>query len=109
MPHEPQKFVVTDPRSFDGNVYEVAQRAVAQLRALERLIELSLLPAEIMARNAELERQMTDGGEPDAPSWADSPQGRMFARIREQNQRVIKALDSLERAVSYDPRHPPVA
>lgn len=109
MTNDPQKFVVTDPRTFDGNAYEVGARGIAQLRALHRLVELSLGPAELMARNAYMERQMALGQEPDAAGWPDSPQGRIFTRLRRQTTDAIQALTSLERAVAFDPKHPPRA
>ena len=107
MTHQPKQFTVADPRTFDGNPYEAGARALAQLRGIVRLAELSLPATEIMARNAELERQMVDGGDPDASSWPTSAQGNKFKRIAEHLAGISQQLSVLERAASYDPRHPP--
>lgn len=87
---------------MDGTVYEVAGRAVAQLRSLEKLIELSLSGTEAMVRNAQMERDLEQTGT--TQSWENSPQGRVFARLRQNNSESIRALTALERAAAYDPR-----
>lgn len=109
MTHEPQRFVVTDPRTFDGNAFEVAQRAVDQVLALARLTELSLGPTVLMARNAELERQMALGDEPDAAAWEQSTQAKQFASAVAELQNAQRRLRVLRRAVAFDPKHPPRA
>jgi hypothetical protein len=104
-----QRFTVVDPRAMDGNPYEVGARGIAQLRGILRIAELSLPAVELMARNAELERQMVDGDEPDAISWPASPQGRKFERIKLDLARMSTELSVLERAAGYDPKNPPRA
>lgn len=109
MTHEPQKFVVADPRTFDGTPFEVAGRAVAQLRGLVKLVELSTPPAEAMARNAQMSRDIEAEMVGLGPPWEETPQGRIFAKLRKQTEETLHALEALERAASYDPKHPPRA
>jgi hypothetical protein len=92
---------------MDGNPYEVAGRGVAQLRGILRLAQLSMPAVELMARNAEMERQMALDQEPDVTDWDTSPVGRKFAYARTALSEVADALEIVERAVSFDPRHPP--
>jgi hypothetical protein len=107
MSQEAQKFVIADPRTFDGTPYEVAGRSVAQLRGLVKLIELSTPAAEAMVRNAQMSREIEENVAP--TPWERTPQGRVFMKLRTQTEETIKALDALERAASYDPKHPPRA
>lgn len=109
MTHQTFTLAVADPREFDGNPYEVAERAIRQLHGLARLIELSLPPTEKMARNAQMERDLALVGECDAAEWPQGPQARMLARIAEQNADHVRVLDQLARAAAYDPKNPPRA
>lgn len=109
MSTDPQKFVITDPRTFDGNPYEVAERAVEQVRALLHLVELSLAPTLLMARNAELERQIALGDEPDGAAWEQSAQAKNFNSVLTEIQNAQKRLALLRRVVAFDPKHPPRA
>lgn len=107
MLHDPKSFVVADPRDFDGNCFEVADRAVAQLQGLVQITEEALDPARLMARNAELERQCQRDEDLDATGWDDTAEGRRWARIR-VNLGVLKNdLLVLRRAAGFDPKHPP--
>lgn len=107
MTQEFKTFTIADPRDFDGNPFEVAERAVAQLEGLERLIAYALPSAELMARNAEMTRRMDLGGEPEGDRWVETPQGRQWAALKEEMKAVQKRLRVMKAAASYDPRHPP--
>jgi hypothetical protein len=109
MTHPTYTLAVSDPREFDGNPYEVAEQATRQLHGLARLMELSLPAVEKMARNAQMERDIALGGEPDAAGWPDSPQGRQFEMIRRQNADHVRVLNYLVQAAAYDPKNPPTA
>lgn len=99
-------FVVQDPREFDGDPYQVAERAIRQLRALLKVAEDLVEPTNLMLRNAELERQLALGNELTNPAaeWPESPQGRWLANVAEEIEAVQKRLASLERAAAYNPK-----
>lgn len=109
MTHQTHTLAVSDPREFDGDPYDVAERAIRQLQGLARLMELSLPATDKMARNAQMERDLALGLPPDAAGWADSPQARLLARIAEQNADHVRVLEQLAKAVAFDPKHPPRA
>jgi hypothetical protein len=100
-------FTVTDPRTFDANPYEVAERAVAQLEALVTILRRMLPPAELMARNAEMTRRMDLGGTPDGDRWVEEPQGRQWADLAEKLEALETRLRAMKTAAGYDPKHPP--
>lgn len=95
-----QSFVVTDPRTFDGDTFEVAERAVRQAHALAGVLRKAVEDAEIMARNAEMDRQP----EPDAKAWPASPQGRQFANVKAAMEREEKRLALLVQAAGFNPK-----
>jgi hypothetical protein len=101
------QFAVADPRDMDGTPFEVAARAVAQARALTAILIACVDGANKMALNAEMERQMVLGGEPDAVGWELSAQGRKFERIEDDLARIRKDLEVLGQAAAYDPKNPP--
>jgi hypothetical protein len=105
MPQEPKQFVVTDPRDFDGNPYEVAKRATEQATSLLEITQTSIADASVMARNAEMERQFMDGGEPDAGAWEASAAGRRWASLDQILWDVRNDLVFLGRAAGYDPKN----
>ncbi len=112
MTTHPTKHVVTviDPRDFDGDPYQVAERAVAQAKAVARILTDNLDAVNKMARNAELERLLA-AGEWDsdelrdkAHGWDESPQGRQFVAINDELSSIIQRLERLEKAVAYNPK-----
>ncbi len=109
MTHEPRAFVVTDPRTFDGNPYEVAGRACAQAKAVAAILAECVETALIMGRNAEMSRREQASGDPGAKEWEDSPPGRKFARAHADVKRIERDLAVLGTAMSFDPKHPPKA
>jgi hypothetical protein len=60
-----------------------------------------------MVRNAELQRQMSDGEAPDPKAWEDGPQAALLDALEADVQRVASKLDKLALAAGYDPKHPP--
>lgn len=95
-----QQFTVTDPRTFDGDPYQVAERAVRQCEALTTILMVALESAEMMARNAEMER-----GTP-ATEWDKTPQARQFVLTRMETEMTEKRLAALARSVGYNPKAP---
>jgi hypothetical protein len=97
-------FVITDPRTYDGNPYEVAERAVRQAEALAGILVETIELAALMARNAEMERDLVMTGECDAPGWPDSAQGRRYTALGTVVGEVEKALGGLAKAAAFDPK-----
>jgi hypothetical protein len=63
----------------------------------------------LMARNAELERQLAFGVEGEelreaAAAWPESPQGRRLAELMEALDGAENTLKYLEPAVGFDPK-----
>lgn len=107
MSHKLTTFVVTDPREFDGDPYEVAERATLQAESLLKLTIQAVEDAEVMARNADLEQQMDLGGEPDALSWATSAAGRRWKLVTDRLADAVPDLAVLRRFASFNPKRPP--
>src|SRR4051812_40886027 len=107
MEYEAKHFVVTDPRDFDANPYEVAEKAIGQLEGLMLLTKQAAPPAELMARNAEMTRRIDLGGEPEGDRWVETPQGRQWRALNDELDALLKRLGVMKAASGYDPRHPP--
>jgi len=101
-----QSFTVADPRTFDGDPYEVAERAVRQAEAVSRVLLQVLHGARIMARNAQLERELHETGECDAVAYDESAQGRAFAAIKADIEESQRRLGVLAKAAGYNPKTP---
>jgi hypothetical protein len=107
MSQRERHFTVADPRDFDANPFEVAERAVAQLEGLLTIID-DLVPAsELMCRNAEMTRRIDLGGPPDGDRWVTEPQGRQWQALKDEIAIMRKRLRTLKAASSFDPKHPP--
>lgn len=106
MPHPPKAVTIIDPRMFDGTPYEVVGRAIRQTAALIALTVETMHPLRRMVLNAELERQMALGAEPDPDN---SIQWRQLSEMTEQLVAMERKLEIIERAATYDPKHPPRA
>lgn len=109
MTHQPKQFTIADPRTFDGDPFEVAERATLQSAAVAGILRDSLDGTRIMVRNAELERQLLAGVDCDAPGFDTSPQGRKLARLLDEAEAAVKTLETLAKAAAYNPRNPPKA
>lgn len=99
-------FTVADPRTFDGNVFEVAERAVQQASSLAVLLSTAIADAEKMACNAQMTRDLEATNECDAAGFADSAQGRAFAAALSDAAGVQRRLDVLTQAAGYNPKAP---
>ena len=104
MTHNTQTFTLVDPRTFDGDPYEVAERACQQAEAIVRLASKAAEDAGVMARNAELSRQEDTGGAIDATAWEDSVHGRKFAGAHRDLKQVERSLGTLATAAGYNPK-----
>lgn len=95
---------MADPRTFDGDPYEVAARAVQQAEAVARILATVAEGAYVMVRNAELERQLDASGECDAVAWEESAQNRRWEDIREKLAVVEQGLSVLAKAAGFNPK-----
>lgn len=103
-----QQFSVVDPRTFDGDPFDVAGRACLQAEAVARVLADCIDATAIMARNAQLERNLLDTpSDARASEWEDDPQSRRFNALFAETKRIEQGLSALRRAASYNPRRPP--
>lgn len=61
---------------------------------------------EIQARNAFLQRNLENDGEPRAEDWDDSPEGKLIAGLQAALDKMRKRLNALHRSVTFDPSAP---
>lgn len=106
MPRPEKTVVVTDPRSYDGDPFAVADRAIAQCIGLNTLSKQAVEDAILMARNAEMERQCLAGIEPDAELWLNTVQGRRWHYLWQVLAEQGSTFKALQRAAAYDPKNP---
>ena len=99
-----QTFTVVDPRTFDGDPYEVAARACQKAEALTKLSAKAAEWASIMARNAELSRQDDGEGRMNVVAWEDSVQGRKFAGAHRDLKKVERDFQTLTAAAGFNPK-----
>lgn len=100
-------YTYTDPRNFPGDPFEVASAALAQAAAAAKLLQKALDDANVMARNAEMERQLYRGEEPDAFAWESSALGRKLAALGDETAAIQRGLVPIQRAAGFNPRNPP--
>lgn len=97
---------ITDPRMYDGDPYDVAEKSVAQIKGLLEMVDEVLPATRLMVCNAELERQLWNGEEADAIAWEESLVGRKWQGVADQLIALQNELNVLHRAAAYDPRKP---
>jgi hypothetical protein len=109
MTQQPRNITIIDPRTLDGDPYEVAEKAALQAQALVRLATQATKDAEAMARTAEMERNLvaTKGSDAKASEWDTSPQGKRFSQVDRTLMEQDRALGRLSKAVRYNPKKPP--
>lgn len=61
---------------------------------------------EIQARNAFLQRNLENDGDPRAGDWDDSPEGKLIASLHAALEKMRKRLNALHRSVTFDPNAP---
>jgi Ni,Fe-hydrogenase I large subunit len=109
MTADPQTYTVVDPRTFDGNPYEVAGRAMRQLASLVEQMQALAPATSLMVRNAYMERNLAEGKDAGAKEWPESAQGRMISTVTEELSILQRQLNALAKAGEFDPKHPPRA
>lgn len=106
MTQTEQRFVVADPRTFEGDPFEVAERSFAQSEAIAGILKKSIADARVMARNAEMTRQLDKTGETDAADFEDMVLAKQIDAMRAAVEKVEKSLKLLGKAASFDPKKP---
>lgn len=107
MPKNPKTFTVADPATFDGDPFEVAERAVKQAGAVAGILRDTLNEARNMLRNAEMERQIYANGKADAEAFDTGPQNGILDSLIRNTDGTIKGTELLAKAAAFNPRHPP--
>lgn len=101
-------FILADPRRMDGTPYQVAERAIRQVAAAARRLADAIEAADVMARNAELERTTALDPEADlkpvAMNWPTSAQGAKLRTAQRTLEDVSDVLASVAVAASWDPK-----
>lgn len=106
QPFPPTTFTVADPRTFDGDAYEVAERALRQVAAVAGVLEQMLDPADKMARNAEMERAFANHEAPQGSEWPRTPQGKVMTNVKRDVALTKLRLRTLAQAAGFNPRNP---
>ena len=107
QPFPTTTFTVADPRTFDGDPYEVAERALKQAAGVALVLEQMIDAASKMACNAEMERAFANHEEPKGSDWPNTPQGKALADIRTRAHYAYEKLKFLAVAAGYNPKRPP--
>jgi hypothetical protein len=81
MPREPRTFTVADPTTFDGDPFEVAERALRQAGAVAFVLSEAIEDARGMVANAEMERQIYANGEANIEAFDNGPQARKLTAL----------------------------
>jgi hypothetical protein len=99
-----KNLVVQDPRTIDGDPYEVAGIATRQASGVGRVLAQAIDDAYAMARNAELSRQLDSGQEADEQEWYDSAQARAYRKLMDATEEIERRLEKLAIAAEFNPR-----
>lgn len=102
--NEDKTVTITNPADYDGDPFDVAVRAVAQAGALTGITREALESARLMARNAELERELLLTGECDAVAWEDSGEGKKYRVLIQYLTGIQQQLGILEKAAGFNPK-----
>lgn len=102
-----QTFVVGDPRHFDGDPFEVAERACKQAEAVSRILTGAIQLSELMARNAEMTRNLQETkDDARAGEWDSSRQAQKFRALIEASENTSRLLEQLSKAAAFNPKGP---
>lgn len=97
----------TDPRTLDGTPFEVAEAAFAQALAASELLEQALHDGFVMARVAEMERELQRDEEPDGANFEYNALGIRIHELESLADSMCASIRIVGRAASYNPRKPP--
>lgn len=105
--YQPIPFMFVDAREFDGNPYEVAEQAIAMVDGILQIAEKAVEVADLMARNAEMERNLVLKKPAAGDEWPNTPQGVLWAGQARDLTEIRRKMVALRAAAAYDPKHPP--
>lgn len=105
--YQPIEVVFTDARSYDGNPYEVAAQAVDTALGLLDVLDKAVEVADLMARNAYMERNLALNLPAAGDAWAVAPEGQLWAAQKRDLAEIRRKMKPLRMAASFDPKHPP--
>lgn len=97
----------TDPRTLDGTPFEVAEATFAQALAVSKLLEQALHDGFVMARVAEMERELQRGDEPDGANFEHTALGIRIHELETRADDMCASIRAVARAASYNPSKPP--
>ena len=104
MAKEQTTFTITDPRYFEGTPYEVAERSCYQAAAIASHLQKAAVDAEIMARNAFMERNLSKGEPAGAEDWDSTPEAKRHQSLQKGSEQVVKAYSTLALAAGFNPK-----
>ncbi len=100
-------FTYHDPsRTFDGTPFEAAGQAVQQTQAVLKLAQRAVYDAEIQVRNAFLQRNLENGGDPKVDEWDGSPEAILLAQLASVLEKLQVRARYLYQAATFDPNAP---
>ncbi len=99
-----KEFAAIDPRYFDGDPYDVAEQAVAQLKGLLSIVDELLEPTMIVVRNAHMERNLANDSDPGGAEWPSTAEGMRWQTVVESIETLLKQLSALQRSAAFNPR-----
>jgi hypothetical protein len=107
MPASITTYEYTDPRTIDGTPFEVAEATFRQAVAVFALAKQALDDGFVMARVAEMERQLQRDEEPDGANFQHTALGISLQDTKTIVDRLSMSIKAAGLAASYNPRKPP--
>lgn len=102
-----QTFTVADPKEFDGDPFEVAERACAQAAAIAKILEASVKAAESMALNAQMTRNLQETpANARAEEWPESVYAKRLQEALKAAAGIEKVMTQVGRAAGFNPKAP---
>lgn len=97
----------TDPRRLPGSPFDVAEAAALQASDVGQLLVRAIDDTYMMARSAEMERELQLSDTCDGSAFADSPLGARLLDMKESAIALVQKLKAASLAAGYNPKHPP--
>jgi len=94
---------ITDARDIDGDPYQVADQAFRNLDQILLAADEALDAIDVLATNAEMQRNLDLGNEADASTALDGLICRRLIGMRGDLAAARQSLEVLRRAATFDP------
>jgi hypothetical protein len=104
LTHPVKQFAVADPRDFEGDPFEVAERALLQAAGLAELLRSTLDSTRLMFLNADLERQLMATSECVVAEFENSLHARKFDAVAASVEEDLATLRQLAKAAAFNPK-----